>query len=301
MQWVYHGEYVDAVALRLRDKDQSAGNGLEESLYCLQDANYNVTALVQGTAGANLGKVVERYAYTPYGEAKVLDGAVDGATGGATTDWQSDADNKSDVQNVVLYTGRERDPETGLQLNRNRFYHAPLGRWVSRDPIGCGDYTRLSCNLYEYDGGNPVNRVDPQGEWWWIIIPILPFLKGCDVPDLPVPPAPAPAPAPAPPPQPLPDLGPDGPCEGNSNPCCQQEGDPFNRPNPLWPPPGTEHLELPGQAIANAAATRFGCVECNQGKGSNGLQHCLACCTATAGGTAETQTLCDLACRQATF
>ena len=35
-----------------------------------------------------------------------------------------------------LYTGREFDAATGLQYNRNRWYDAATGRWLSQDPIG---------------------------------------------------------------------------------------------------------------------------------------------------------------------
>ncbi len=95
------------------------------------------------------GTLVERNAYTPYGEVSVLD-----------ADFSADADNKSDISNEHLYTGRRLDPETGLQLNRNRFYASGLGRWVNRDPIG---YSGGTNNLYEYVGGMPVTRFDPDG------------------------------------------------------------------------------------------------------------------------------------------
>ena len=110
-QFVYHPNYVDAIAMR-RD---ASGN----DHYYLQDANFNVTAVTDDT-----GAVVERYAYTPYGEVTVLD-----------DNFSADSDGKSDISNEHLYTGRRRDPETGLQLNRNRFYASGLGRWVNRDPI----------------------------------------------------------------------------------------------------------------------------------------------------------------------
>ena len=59
-----------------------------------------------------------------------------------------------------LYTGREFDPATGLQYNRNRWYDSASGRWISEDPSGFagGDY-----NLYRYVGNNPTNATDPSG------------------------------------------------------------------------------------------------------------------------------------------
>ncbi len=62
----------------------------------------------------------------------------------------------SAIDNELLYTGRRRDPETGLQLNRNRFYASHLGRWLNRDPIG---YEGGTLNLYEYVNGMPLDGV----------------------------------------------------------------------------------------------------------------------------------------------
>ena len=135
-QFVYHPHYVDAIAMR-RD---ASGN----DHYFLQDANFNVTAVVDNT-----GTVKERYAYTPYGEVTILD-----------ADFSADADGKSDISNEHLYTGKRQDPGApGLQLNRNRFYASGLGRWVNRDPIGYVD----GYNLYEYVNGMPLVGLDPSG------------------------------------------------------------------------------------------------------------------------------------------
>ena len=64
-------------------------------------------------------------------------------------------------RNELLYTGRRSDPETGLQLNRHRFYHQQLGRWVSRDPT---EYFAGVYNLYQYVKANPIRYGDPTGE-----------------------------------------------------------------------------------------------------------------------------------------
>jgi RHS repeat-associated protein len=68
------------------------------------------------------------------------------------------------IDNARLFTGREVDAATGLQLNRNRFYHQPLGRWVSRDPIAYEGRTR---SLYEYVASQPPSGVDPSGLLKW--------------------------------------------------------------------------------------------------------------------------------------
>ena len=138
--YAYHSHYVDAPGTRI-DAD-----GIK---YYLHDANYNVTAVTDDT-----GAVVERYSYTPYGEVTVMDASFSPVTG-----------NTSAIGNEYLYTGRRLDPETGLQLNRNRFYHATMGRWMSRDPIR---YFGSKWNLYAYVKNNPNTNLDSFG------------LKGCD-------------------------------------------------------------------------------------------------------------------------
>jgi len=140
-QYVYHPEYVDAIALRYYDANTD-GNVVEH--YYLQDANFNVTAVTD-----NAGTVVERYSYTPYGEVTYLDAS-----------FSALALQGSAISNEHLYTGRRLDPETGLQLNRNRFYASHLGRWVNRDPIG---YRGGDANLYAYVGAIPLRYVDPLG------------------------------------------------------------------------------------------------------------------------------------------
>ncbi len=101
----------------------------------------NVTALVT-TAGA----VVERYEYTPYGEATVME-----------ADWSavSNGQNKSDYDNQLLYRGYRHDPETGLYHARHRFYHAPLGRWINRDPAGYQDGMNLYGAYFVPGGWDP--------------------------------------------------------------------------------------------------------------------------------------------------
>jgi RHS repeat-associated protein len=64
------------------------------------------------------------------------------------------------LANATTYTGRSLDTETGLYYYRNRYYHAQLGRFVSRDPAG---YRAATNNFYEYAGSSPAIRIDPNG------------------------------------------------------------------------------------------------------------------------------------------
>ena len=67
-QFVWGATYIDELVCRDRDADGSSGNGLEERLYALQDALYNVTAVVDAA-----GVVKERYHYDAYGASATLD------------------------------------------------------------------------------------------------------------------------------------------------------------------------------------------------------------------------------------
>jgi RHS repeat-associated protein len=62
------------------------------------------------------------------------------------------------------FAGYEIDAATvgsGMTLYhvRNRVYHATLGRWLQRDPLGYID----GANLYQYSQSDPINRTDPFG------------------------------------------------------------------------------------------------------------------------------------------
>jgi RHS repeat-associated protein len=138
-QFVWHPYYIDALAVRFYDANTN-GSILEH--YYGHDANFNVT-VVFDVGGA----VQERYAYTPYGELTMMNASFSTISSSA-------------IANSYTYTGREYDVETGLYHYRNRYYHAQLGRFLNRDPIG---YWDGDLNLYGYVGGSPMGFVDPFG------------------------------------------------------------------------------------------------------------------------------------------
>ena len=64
-QYLWDIRYIDALVCRWRSTQ--VNGTLDECLYYCNDANMNVTALVDGLTG----NVVERYQYTPYGSVTV--------------------------------------------------------------------------------------------------------------------------------------------------------------------------------------------------------------------------------------
>ncbi|MBL7041600.1 MAG: RHS repeat-associated core domain-containing protein [Pirellulaceae bacterium] len=167
-QYVWGPLYIDHLILRDRDTSDPPNGTLDERLYALQDANWNVTCLAD-----TAGDAVERYLYEPYGTVTMYDAT-----------WSSTRSTSS-YDNTVVYTGREYDPETGLYHYRNRYYDSQLGRFVSRDqdplfyPLAkplessnnqltfASGISLLSQgslrSLYEYGDSTPLVATDPTG------------------------------------------------------------------------------------------------------------------------------------------
>ena len=110
--------------------------------YSLVDPNWNVIA-VTNTSGI----VQERVTYDSFGKASFRDAAF---TVRSTSNYAWNC----------TFTGQLLDPETGLMLYRNRFYHPTLGRFVQRDPIG---YEAQDVSLYRYVGNMVAKYIDPFG------------------------------------------------------------------------------------------------------------------------------------------
>jgi RHS repeat-associated protein len=140
-RYVWSPVYVDALVLR--DRATGTPGTLNERLWVQQDANYNVTALVNGS-----GVVVERYAYDPYGAVTVLGGSY-GSRGTSSYGWD------------VLWQGMRYDSVSGSYKSRERTDISPtLGRPFQPDPLrfGAGDV-----NFYRWEGNGPLNKLDPSG------------------------------------------------------------------------------------------------------------------------------------------
>jgi RHS repeat-associated protein len=141
-QYLWSPVYVDALVLRDRDADGVSSNGLEERVYVQQDANWNVTALVDTDAA-----VVERYVYDPYGQATKLSASW-GTYSGADRGW------------VYLHQGLRYDGIEDVYDDRRRAYSARYMRFLQVDPIR---FRAGDMDLYRYEGDDPTGRLDPSG------------------------------------------------------------------------------------------------------------------------------------------
>ncbi len=136
---VWSPVYVDAMVTR--DRDTDANGTLDERLYALQDANFNVTAITNTS-----GTVQEKYTETPFG-ATTFRNSSGTAIGSSTKDW------------VFLHQGGQADIIGDLDF-RNRVLSPTLGRWLSNDPLG---FDAGDVNTYRYLENTPFSGTDPFG------------------------------------------------------------------------------------------------------------------------------------------
>ncbi|MFN9183630.1 MAG: RHS repeat domain-containing protein, partial [Planctomycetota bacterium] len=109
------------------------------ALYYHRNQQYSIVGLSDAA-----GTLVERYAYTAYGELTIL---APNRTARAT----------SSFQNRYTYTGREWDPTLRLYYFRARWLEPKAGRFIGRDPLGYVDGINLYSNTFA------TSYVDPLG------------------------------------------------------------------------------------------------------------------------------------------
>ncbi|WP_220464965.1 RHS repeat-associated core domain-containing protein [Granulicella sp. 5B5] len=127
------------------DANPGCGSGFTPPRYYVTD-NVGSTALVTDS----IGDVLNESLFFPYGVERII--------------------SQNDTGNNYKFSGKERDPETGLDDFGARYYESALGRFMTPDwdakPITVpyakfGDPQTL--NLYSYVENGPVNRVDADG------------------------------------------------------------------------------------------------------------------------------------------
>jgi RHS repeat-associated protein len=141
-RYVWSPVYVNALVLR----DSMVEVGPTLRLWVIQDANWNVVALVNAS-----GSVVERFDYTPFGSVTQLNPDASAYTG-TNYNW------------VYLWQGGWLDTVSGNLHFGARDYNLVLMRWMTNDPIGLwgGDPS-----TYRTEGNDVTGAVDPSGLDFW--------------------------------------------------------------------------------------------------------------------------------------
>ena len=100
------------------------------------------------------GELISRHDYYPLGDEIP-------AVGGRTSVWGASDEVKQ------MFTGKERDAETGLDYFGARYYGSAVGRWASPDPsnLGVDFYLPQTWNRYNYAVNNPLSIADRNGLW----------------------------------------------------------------------------------------------------------------------------------------
>jgi RHS repeat-associated protein len=140
MSYAWSPVYVDAMIAR--DRDTDANGSLDERLYAMHDANFNVTGLVNTS-----GTVVERFANDPYGTPTYFDASY-GSRGSSSYAWN------------YLHQGLRWDGTTGKYWNRMRDFDPVQGRFVENDPK---TFRANDVNFVRYIGNSPSSSRDPAG------------------------------------------------------------------------------------------------------------------------------------------
>ncbi|WP_370306068.1 FG-GAP-like repeat-containing protein [Sinimarinibacterium flocculans] len=118
--------------------------------YLYQDGLGSVTVVT-----SDVGAVLERSSYEPFGKRRQPSGAV---APGETA--------PNAAQTNRGFTGHEHLEEVGLTHMNGRVFDPNIGRFTSPDPIVQAPYNLQSLNRYSYAINNPLRYTDPSGYSW---------------------------------------------------------------------------------------------------------------------------------------
>ncbi len=68
------------------------------------------------------------------------------------------------------FAGGLHDRDTGLVRFGARDYDPATGKWMAKDPI---DFGGGDLNLLSYTGQDPINKIDPDGEYWQYVVAVV--------------------------------------------------------------------------------------------------------------------------------
>ena len=121
-----------------------------------RDGQGNIVALIDSS-----GNVVVKYEYDAWGNHEVYDGSGTKITQGTHVG----------RVNPYRYRGYYYDEELKLYYLKTRYYDPEVGRFINADDITYIDPETINgLNLYAYCGNNPVMRIDPNGNLFFLLV-----------------------------------------------------------------------------------------------------------------------------------
>jgi RHS repeat-associated protein len=125
--------------------------------------HYNAHGDVVAVTDSN-GDVYRQYVYDPYGNLiKMADGTGNPVKDKNGVDITTNLQDDPEFNHAYTYRGYRYDAETGLYFLNARYYHAGIGRFLTKDSVLGDQSNPQTLNRYAYCGGDPVNNVDPNG------------------------------------------------------------------------------------------------------------------------------------------
>ena len=113
--------------------------------YYVVNLQGDVVAILNST-----GQIVVGYTYDAWGRLLTTTGALKDTLG---------------LHNPLRYRGYVYDRETGLYYLQSRYYNPTIGRFINADGYVSTGQGLLGNNMFAYCANNPVNCVDPTGEF----------------------------------------------------------------------------------------------------------------------------------------
>ena len=118
---------------------------------------YNIQGDVIGIWDNN-GNIVAQYNYNAWGKPISV-------TDGNGNDVSSNPSHIANI-NPIRYRGYYYDQETGFYYVGSRYYDPEIGRWINADGVLPSSADSVQgYNLFVYGFNNPINTVDPSGNW----------------------------------------------------------------------------------------------------------------------------------------
>ena len=133
--------YADRQILAQHDIDDDAQPAQDDKYFYLHDRLGSVRLVIDDSATP---AVVKYYTYEPFGEVIDQDGT---------------------FTNAFMFTGQFFDSEIEEYYLRARQYNPQIARFTSRDPVLGDQEESLTLHKYLYSLNDPINGVDPTGEY----------------------------------------------------------------------------------------------------------------------------------------